>query len=504
MTERDYDIVIIGSGASGGVMARELSPLCRDGVKIALLEWGPKLRKEEYTGREMEMVNRLYFDGGGVFTKDRSITIAIGKAYGGSTVVYTGTSLFIPEAVLESWGVKGLEYGDIRRRSEKYMEEDNVHLLEPERINENNRLFRDACEKLGYSVSQFPVNVKGCRGAGMCNLGCPNDAKMGTHVVQLPEAERNGVEVVTNCRVERIEALNESGVCHAVVKEPGFGHPSAWKSGAYKVRGKLVIVCAGAVNTPALLMRSSLPVKLPALGRYLTLHPALILAGQHDRSITNFYGHPKSYYSDHFARSRGFILETCMYFPLSTAKSFTGFGADHSALMAHMDRLQMIIVLAFDGPKAENRITVDRKGRPVVDYTLSTKVMDALYESMGVTARILFASGAKRVHVPAGVKFFIEASEEDRLETLMSRERLMPGKVSLASAHVMGGCRMGEGTADSVTDVRGQVHGVPWLYVADASLFPRCSEVNPYITIMALADRIAEGIRSRAKELLNR
>jgi len=82
-------------------------------------------------------------------------------------------------------------------------------------------------------------------------------------------------------------------------------------------------------------------------------------------------------------------------------------------------------------------------------------------------------------------------------------DRLKAGKVSLASAHVMGGCRMGEEIDSSVTDSWGQVHGLPWLYVADASIFPRCSEVNPYITIMALADRIAEHIRSGARELLN-
>jgi choline dehydrogenase-like flavoprotein len=66
----------------------------------------------------------------------------------------------------------------------------------------------------------------------------------------------------------------------------------------------------------------------------------------------------------------------------------------------------------------------------------------------------------------------------------------------------MGGCRMGNGPSDSVTDSWGQVHGVPWLQVADSSLFPRCSEVNPYVTVMALADRVAEGVRRKAPELL--
>jgi choline dehydrogenase-like flavoprotein len=247
---------------------------------------------------------------------------------------------------------------------------------------------------------------------------------------------------------------------------------------------------------------SRLPARLPALGRYLTLHPALILAGQHERTISNFVGHPKSYYCDHFTKSHGFILETCMYFPFTTAKSLTGFGPEHERMMARVDRLQMVIVLAFDKPEAKNRVTIDRRGRPIVDYTLSPRVMNALYDSMVVTARILFAAGARRVHAPAGKKFFIEDAEQDRLEDLVSRDRLMPGRISLASAHVMGGCRMGVDEETSVTDPRGQVRGLPWLYVADASLFPRCSEVNPYITIMALADRVAENIRHNLRELM--
>ncbi len=101
MAEHEYDILIVGSGAGGGTVARELAPLCREGVRIAVLEWGPKLRREELTGRELEMAGRLYFDGGGTMTRDRSLTVAAGRAYGGSTVVYTGTSLHVPRHVVQ-------------------------------------------------------------------------------------------------------------------------------------------------------------------------------------------------------------------------------------------------------------------------------------------------------------------------------------------------------------------------------------------------------------------
>jgi choline dehydrogenase-like flavoprotein len=118
------------------------------------------------------------------------------------------------------------------------------------------------------------------------------------------------------------------------------------------------------------------------------------------------------------------------------------------------------------------------------------------------SARIFFAAGARRVHAPAGVSFFLDRRDADRIEDLIPRSGVLPGKVSVTSAHMMGGCRMGRDRSDSVTDSWGRVHGTRALYVADSGLFPQASEINPYITVMALADRVAEGIRSHAGELL--
>ena len=210
----------------------------------------------------------------------------------------------------------------------------------------------------------------------------------------------------------------------------------------------------------------------------------------------------KVFYCDHFADSEGFLLETCMYFPFTTAKSLTGFGADHARMMAAMDRLKMILVLAIDPPEADNRVTVDGEGRPVVRYRFTTGVRRALVRAMRASARIFFAAGASRVHAPAADRFFIDAADAARVDDLITLEHLKLGKLSITSAHLMGGCRMGAGPADSVTDAWGQVHGVPWLFVADSSLFPACAEINPYITIMALADRVAQRVRERAGELL--
>jgi len=496
-----YDIVIVGSGAGGGAVAQELSPFCHQGVRIAVLEKGPRLRDDEFTGRELEMAATLYEDGGGFLTADGTMTLAFGSTYGGSTAVYTGTSMLPPERIIRHWNVPGLTHDDLICRARKFMAENNVHLVENHLINQNNRLFAEGCWKLGYDVQQFPVNIKGCRGSSLCNLGCPNQAKQGTDRVQLPRAEQNGVEVITRCEVLTV---GEKNVTVRVTEKPagGKGEPSTWEPGDYRIDVKVVVLCAGAVNTPALLLRSGMGRRLPRLGHGFTAHPAFIMVAEHATPITNFVGHPKSFYLDQFTESDRFLLETCMYFPFITAKSMAGFGQPHSAFMRAFPRLQMILVLACDEANAHNRVTIDANGRPVVHYRFMPEAIRGLIRGAVTSAKIFFAAGAVRVHMPVARNTTIEAADAALLEEIAAAAEFKPGKVPVSAAHLQGGCGMGSGPDDSVTDSFGRVHGTPWLFVADASLFPNSLEINPYITIMALADRAAQRIREEAPALL--
>lgn len=500
MTEAEYDVVIVGSGAGGGTVAQELIPLVRDGRRVLLLEQGARLDDHEFTGREAEMADALYEDGGGFLTAEGTMTLAFGRAYGGSTVVYTGTSLLAPERVVRHWDVPGLDHADVVRRSQRYMEENNVHLLPAEEINENNRLFVEGCAGAGYRAEPFPLNVKGCRGSSLCNLGCPNAAKQGTHRVQLPRAEAAGVEVVTRAEVLRVE--ERAAVVRVSPKPQGAkGRPSEWAPGEYRIRTGAIVLAAGSVGSPALLLRSRLPLRLPRLGEGFTCHPAHILVGEHERSITNDVGHPKSYFMDR-AQEEGYVLETCMYFPFTTAKNLAGFGEDHSRLMRAFPRLQMILVLACDHAVPGNRVSIDAQGKPVVHYRFTNEVIASLVCATRAAARIFFAAGALRVHAPSADPPLLEARDAGRLDELVGVRHFKTGTVPVSAAHLMGGCGMGRSAADSVTDAWGRVHGAPWLRVADASLFPDSLEINPYLTIMALADRVAAKLREDARDLL--
>jgi len=493
------DVAIIGSGAGGGTVAAELAPLVADGLRVIVFEQGPRLRDDEFDGGELTMAPALYEDSGGFLTADGTMTLAFGRVYGGSTVVYTGTSLIAPERVIRSWRVPGLVASDLAERSAKYMRQNNVHMLPPEEINDNNRLFVEGCRAVGYEAEQFPINVRGCLGSSLCNLGCPNAAKQGTHRVQLPAAEKQGVEVVTRAEVLRID---QRRLRVRVTEKPpsGKGEPSAWAPGEYDVEARVIIAAGGSIGTSALLLRSGLASRLPRLGHGFTCHPAFILVAEHAQPITNWVGHPKSFFLDR-AEEEGFVLETCMYFPFTTAKNLTGLGTEHAAMMQAFDRLQMILVLACDKAVEENRIEVDRAGRPVVHYTFTPGVVDSLAAATRAAARIFFGAGAVRVHAPAADPHILTRGEIDRIDERITAEHFRPGTTSVSAAHLMSGCGMGSSAASSVCDAWGRVHGIPWLRVADSSLFPDSLEINPYLTVMALADRAAEAVRRDLPEL---
>jgi choline dehydrogenase-like flavoprotein len=499
--ELSYDVVIVGSGAGGGAVASEMAELTRAGKRVALFEKGPRIRDDAFTGSELDMAESLYEDGGGFLTAEGTMTLAFGRAYGGSTVVYTGTSLIAPERVIADWNVPGLTWSDVAARSRKYMAQNNVHFLDEGLLNENNTLFVQGANAAGYHPEQFPLNLKGCLGSSLCNLGCPNLAKQGTHRVQLPAAESAGVEVITRAEVLRID--ERAVIVRVAAKLPGDkGAPGEWQPGEYRVHAGMIIVAGGAIGSAALLLRSGFGRNLPQLGKRFTCHPAHILVAEHERPITNDVGHPKSFFVDR-AAEEGYVLETCMYFPFTTAKNLTGFGEQHSRFMRAYARLQMILVLACDKAVPENYITTDRHGRPVVHYHFTKEVVHSLVRATRASARMFFAAGALRVHAPSADPNTIEAWEQDRVDERIQEAYFVEGKTTLSAAHLMGGCSMGRDATDSVTDSWGRVHGVPWLRVADSSLFTDALQINPYLTVMSLADRVAEGVLKDVGSLEN-
>jgi choline dehydrogenase-like flavoprotein len=167
-------------------------------------------------------------------------------------------------------------------------------------------------------------------------------------------------------------------------------------------------------------------------------------------------------------------------------------------VMKRYNQMMDILILAHDEALPENKIALDKNGDPQLNYKLTQKNIESLCHAQVQCARIFFAAGCDEVVVPSAKKALFKKTEVDdkHLEEFISTKYFVPNKTPVASAHLQGGCRMGNDSETSVTDSWGQVHGHDWLYVADASLFPKSSHVNPYLTIMALAERVAERVKS--------
>ncbi|MCL2155136.1 MAG: GMC family oxidoreductase, partial [Leptospirales bacterium] len=160
------------------------------------------------------------------------------------------------------------------------------------------------------------------------------------------------------------------------------------------------------------------------------------------------------------------------------------------------ENFMCIIILNHDDAKAENMVVLDKQNNPHIKYELSPESIKSLCHAQAQAARIFFAAGCEKAMMPCADKPIFSQSDvpDDKLEEFIKPSNYLSIKVPIASAHPQGGCRMGSTINDSVTDSYGQVHGHPWLYVADASLFPQSSHVNPFLTVMALADRVAENL----------
>jgi choline dehydrogenase-like flavoprotein len=272
------------------------------------------------------------------------------------------------------------------------------------------------------------------------------------------------------------------------------------------VRAPQVAVAAGSLHSPALLLRSG--VDLPALGRYLHLHPATSVAGTYADPVEAWNGPPQTILSEEFASgvgekgNYGFRLETAPAHPGLLALATPWCGArDHRREMQDSARKCTIIALVRD--RAGGRVRLSREGRPVVDYRPGRQEIEILRAGIAAASRAHLAAGARHLlalnHRRLGLRDAqnLPAAVLDGYFRSVAKSRFARNWSTLFSAHQMGTCRMGRDPKSAVCDARGEVFGVRGLYIADASAFPLSSGVNPMVTIMALAHHTAQAMKIR-------
>jgi choline dehydrogenase-like flavoprotein len=500
----DADVVIVGTGAGGGTAADILS---RAGLHVVLIEEGPLMSSSDFHMLESEAYPNLYQESANRQTKDKAITILQGRAVGGSTTVNWTSSFRTPPETLAYWrdhfGLADYTPEALAPYFEQMERLLNIHpWAEPP--NENNAVLGRGAAKLGIPTAIIPRNVKGCWNLGYCGLGCPTNAKQSMLVTTIPAALQRGAVLVTRARAERftLDGDRVTGLeCSAL-------DASGLRPGPYKVTvsAKTAIAAGGAINSPALLLRSGVPNPYARLGIRTFLHPVAISAAEMPEPVNGFSGAPQTIYSDHFLHTQpiggaaGYKLEVPPLYPLLYAAITPGFGSPGAALLEDMPHKQVILALLRDGfneGSPGGKVELKGDSTPLLDYPLTPFVWDGLRRGLLTMAEIQFAAGAKGV-----LPIHESASLYSTWQQAKAQIAALPMEILLmhvVSAHVMGGCGMGADERTSVVDGTGKHHQLENLYVFDGSVFPTSIGANPQLSVYGTVARNAGRLAAHLK-----
>ncbi len=489
------DVLVIGSGAGGGVVAGELSA---DGKEVIVVEKGAYYTDDLFSGRELASQS-LFEKNGLLTTSDLSMSILAGSTLGGGTTINWAASLRTPEDVLYEWehdygftGASGVEFQLSLNAVLKRM---NVG-LEDSPVNGLNTTLERGCKALGYDMTTIPRNVKGCEECGFCNFGCTFGAKQGTVKTYLQDAHQRGTRILVNASVQRllIERGQVLGAELCVQAADGVRH-------TVTIRSKYVVVAAGSIHTPALLMRSGL--SNANIGANLHLHPVTVTYGLFDEPIAGWQGPPMTRLSRQFTNldghGYGVRLETAPVHPGLAAATFPWeSGATHKRMMSNLYTMSNIIAITRD--RHGGRVTLNARGEPLLHYKLHPFDAAHLLKGLVESLRVHIAAGAKEVSSPHNRQMLYRPADGGSLDDFLHQVEargLHSNAYSLFSAHQMSSCRIGGDSATGALDPAGQSYEVRNLYVADGSVLPTASGVNPMVSIMATAHFLAQRIKSR-------
>jgi hypothetical protein len=479
----ECDVVVIGTGAGGAVVGRELAEA---GLAVVFVEEGRYFDRTDFTGRSFQMQQKLYRRGGSTFSVGNvAIPIPLGQTVGGTTTVNSGTCFRTPDRVLAGWASDlGLSELAPDRMGGYFERVEAVLGVEPakrELLGGNGRVIARGCKALGFTRhGPLKRNAPACDGQGVCCFGCPTDAKRSTNVSYIPMALKAGAELFTGAKVTRI--IVDAGVARGVVARTDTGH-------ALTVRARAVVVACGAIMTPLLLEAQGLASRSGQLGKNLSIHPAAGALAEFDEQILAWNGIPQGYSIEEL-HEEGILFEGAMV-PLEMTMSMTQLiGPELVRLAESFDHVSSFGFLVEDSSRGSVR-ALPGLGQPVIQYWLSDKDVSHIKRGMDVLAQVYFAAGARRVHTPIN-GFDVLESPADLVA--MRRANIKPWDLDLTAYHPLGTARMGSDPSTSVVGGDHQTHDTKALFVVDGAAVPSSIGVNPQITIMALATRAAEKI----------
>jgi len=497
------DFCIIGSGAAGGVCALKLAEA---GFDVLVLEEGPNIPKEQGHGgashvrkmlneREGDMYKLLYQEGATRLTKNGGIKVLQGRCLGGGTAVNWSACLPPRKETLQEWQKRGLPF--TRENLDPYLREvvNYLPIVRNDRYNTSARMFIKGCGHLGIPHDNLPNNTHKCRECGSCGVGCPYDRKMSGFVKWLPDAVAAGAKVYTDTKVDKLvwsgDRVTEVQARFLDAKT----RPTKRKLTVRPKRG--VVLAAGSIGTPGVLLRSKLDVG-GRVGKFTHIHPVTICIGKYTERTFPAYGVPDNMWSPKFGDGPvGYLIETGSFFPVLSASATLQHGEALHQIMRDYYPAGAIMyahhTTGFDENEQYGTVELDKYGEPELDYKVARANVRSMQESLEVMSKIHFAAGATSVYHLRNPP--LEVTPTSGLDELKKINFAEPQRATIFTVHVMGGCQMNpndERRACVGTDFR--LRGMRNVWVADASVFPTGLGANPQVTIYALALRASREI----------
>lgn len=497
----ETDIAIIGSGAGGATAAEILSAA---GHRVLIIEEGPLRHSDSFRDmNEGRAYNDLYQDAGGRASADGSIAILQGRSVGGTTTVNWTSSFDTPAPTLNTWRDEYAVKGWDPLESKPWFDERKAFLgIEPwaKAPNANNDVLRAGAAKLGWEWHIIPRNVRGCWDSGYCGYGCPVNAKQSMLVTSIPKALSQGAELIHQLRIEQ---LQYSGDKITALHGRAVGSDLHRCDGnKIEIRAKQVVLSAGGLNSPALLLASNTPDPHKRLGRRTTIHPAQMVIAEMPEDIHGYYGAPQSIASDEFLWPNdnypGFKMEAAPSYPALAATTFGRHGMTLAEELKHLPRVSAVGGLMRDGFHSESEggyISVDDRGKPLLHYPFNDYLYRGFQQIMLRSAEATFAAGARKALLPHLDARW--ANTMDDIRQQIDSLAMNSQRMAILTAHLMGGCAMGEDPRQAVVNSEGQHHQLSNLCIIDGSVFPTSIGANPQLSIYALSAKNASALAKR-------
>lgn len=478
------DVVVIGTGAGGAVAARVLSEA---GLAVICLEEGPHISAREHGDmRPTQSLRHVWRDGGmtvAVGLGDTPmINVTMGKVVGGSSMVTGGVCFRTPDDVLDYWvrsrGLRDLGPAALAPHFDTVERWTGVNAVPTAMRSRAVARFGEGLQRAFPHAELKPLarNTHECQGEGRCNFGCPNEAKLSVDLSVIPKALDRGATVISDALVDRITFRGSKAT--GVVGRLKSGH-------RITVHADRVVLAGGAWHNPLLLRRSG--IRHRELGKNMTLHPSFRTMARFAEPVRGWEGALQSAYSPSFM-NEGLTLVALFVPPGVIAGAMPGIGPEHTQRASELQHIAMFGCLLHD--EGGGRVWPGPGREPIVTYRMAREDRARLPGAVKKMAEIFFAAGAEEVFTPV---LGLGAMTRERLRAT-DLDRIPGRRFECTSQHPLGTCRMGPDPATSVVDPRGRVWQTDNLWVADGSIVPTSLGVNPQVTVMAMAHRVATGI----------